>query len=667
MRALSPALLAAQQSPSHIPYVRVTAGNRIGGLVRLDWQRLYAGVEDDYFHALAIPADGSLIRARITPPSDGRKLYRQRVASPNPSSDISAWTYAGQYNCVVVAIAASGADVSIFWINTSREIRRIGSPDYGSSWGAPELIDYSPTAAITGLAAACKPNGDLALFFADQATLYVKKCVGGSWQPKSAWDKTTGDLSGVSAVYDAGWDLLVTGKDAGGNFMLWSLIFGDGGEVVAGNWSALSQMASAPAAAGFEYLRPFLDKPDVFRCFFIEKYSGSLAYNRPFWSHAVPGTTFLDSLWREPVPFDLASDYGLAMAHHGDYCWLCNPGGVWRAASGLQTLDPSADVVAIKQELGQDSGKLVVELRNDRGQYAAPGQGSLAALDIGAQLDFAPGYVTSAGGEVSAGQSFTVESYEHTSSGGRASLVLYAYDGWAALESWKARHQFRWNKSSADMSVKDMLSFILARAGINLVVISASALVSGYYPDFTINVNENGLRLIRNLLSLVPDLLFIEGNQAYLIDPSGSDPSVYGYGTDHPILEGRYGLGGLAANWAQVEGSDPATGSPIVSNTFNWTEIEALNDRIVQIEDPNLASTGDAEARGAAILRKAEIQSGSGSIRVPVNCGQQLYDVIEITDVRAGLSAEKRRVLGLSLSYSPARGEYQQRISLGEV
>ncbi|MBI2287572.1 MAG: hypothetical protein HYU83_01020, partial [Chloroflexi bacterium] len=212
MRSLTATLLAAQKGASHSPYVKVEATNRVAGVVRLDWERLYNGTEDDYFHAMTMPGDGSLIRARITPPADGRKLYRQRVANPGPSSDFSTWTYTNQYNCVVVAAASLGAEVSIFWINSSREIRCIKSTDYGVNWGSSELIDYSPTTAIYGLAAAYKPNGDLAIFFADQATLYVKKHVGGSWQSKVAWDKTTGDLSGVATVYDADWNLFVTGQ-----------------------------------------------------------------------------------------------------------------------------------------------------------------------------------------------------------------------------------------------------------------------------------------------------------------------------------------------------------------------------------------------------------------------------------------------------------------------
>ncbi len=666
MRQLSATLLSAQKQAAAAPCVRVEVKNQIAGVVRYDWSRLYSGPEADYLHALTMPGDGSLVRARIAPPADSRKLYRQRVASPGPGSDFSQWTYTSQYNAVVAAAASLGAEVSIFWINSSREIRRIKSADYGASWGSPEFIDYSPTTAIYGLAAAYKPGGDLAIFFADQATLYVKKNTGGQWQTKSAWNKTTGNLSGVAGVYDADWNLLVTGRDTGGSFRLWSLIYGDGGDVPAGSWSALKELASAPSGGDFEYRQPFLDKPDVYRCFFTEKFTGTEAYNRPFWSHSVLDTRFIDSLWRESVPFNLSSEYGLAIAHHGDYGWLSNPAGVWRAGLTARSLDLTADIISIKQELGENTGRLTVELRNDDGRYTSPGQGDLALLAPGFQLDFSPGYVTAAGSETSPGQAFSLEACEHTSSGGKASLILQARDGWAEVGDWRARNQLRWNKASDDMSIKDIMAFVLARAGLKLEAKSQSAVITGFYPDFTVSAGNDGKAVIEKLLSFVPDVLFMEGNKAYIVNPLSSDSSVYSYGAEHRIRDGRYRKGPWGLNRVQVGGYD-AGGALILADSFAWDEINRLYDRLRQIDDRNLGTVAETQQRGQAYLRQAEIKAAGGSILVPVNCGQQIYDVIDVTDARAGLGSEKKRVLGLVLVYQPERGEYSQRLWLGAV
>jgi hypothetical protein len=665
MRELSAALLAAQQQASAIPGVKVVVSNKIGGVVRLDWSRLYSGSEDDYYHSLAMPGDGSIIRARVTLPADSRKLYRQRVADPGTGSDFSQWSYTGYYNAVVTAAAALGSEVSIFWINSSREIRRIKSADYGVTWGSAELIDYSPTTAIYGLAAAYKSNGDLALFFADQATLYVKKNVSGQWQTKAAWDKTIGNLSGAAATYSGDWYLMVTGQDSAGSYKLWSLVYGDGGEVTAGSWSAQRELASAPSGGSFQYRQPFLDKTDACRCIFIEAFTGNEAYSRPFWSHSVPGKSYLDGLWRESVPFNLSSAYGLAIAHQGDYIWLSAPGGVWRAPLAVQNLDLTENIISLKQELDEKAGGLMVELYNGDGKYAAMGQGGLAVLDIGCRIEFSPGYTTSAGDEWSSGLSFSLEGFEHTRSGGQAGLKLYARDGWTALAEWEARHQFRWNKNTDDFNVKAIIAFILGRAGLKMEVKSQSAMITGFYPDFTVNPGDDGRAVIGRLLSFVPDLLFIEGDTAWLINPLADDSSVYSYGGTHVIREARYRRGAMDRNRILVEGDNG--GTLILADNFNWDEISRCYDRPGSLVDKNLGTLAEAQARGQAVLRKMEINAVGGTIVTPVNCGQQLYDVIDITDTMAGLDAAKRRVLGLKLVYQPRRGEYIQHIQLGGV
>ncbi|MFH1382601.1 MAG: hypothetical protein ABIH70_06865 [Chloroflexota bacterium] len=662
MRTLSATLLAAQKQASATPYVKVEAKNKIGGVVRLDWSRLYTGTEDEFFHAATMPEDGSLIRARITFPVDGQKLYWQRVANPGPSSDFTAWTYTNQYNCIVVAAASLGAEVSIFWINSSREIKRIKSTDCGVNWGSPEFIDYSPTTAVNGLAAAYKPNGDLAIFFADQSVLYAKKHVGGNWQAKSAWDKTTDDLSGVAVVYDTDWNLLITGQHSNGNFKLWSLVYGDGGGVAVGTWSTLKELASAPSDGDFQYAQVFLDKPDVCRCFYVEKFAGNEAYQRPFWSYSVPDTKFTDNLWHEPVPFNLSSQYGLAIIHGDDYGWLSCASGVWRASLTVQNLDLTADVLSLKQEITEGSGRLTVELRNDDGGYAS----LPALLGPGCQLEVSPGYITSQGSEYSAGQSFRLEAYEHVIAGGKASLFLYAHDGWSSIKNWQARHQFRWNKIINEMAVEDLLAFVLARVGLKLESQSQSALITSYHPDFTISPGNSGETIINRLLSFVPDLLFVEGNKACVVYPQSSDSSAYSYG-QHPVVEGKYRQAAWETNRVQVEGCNPANGQPVIVDSFAWEQITGLADRLHQLTDRNINSVIEAGQRGEAYLRKTEISSASGAILIPVNCGQQLYDVIDITDGRAGLIADKKRVLGLTLFYQPRRGEYRQQLSLGTV
>ncbi len=324
-------------------------------------------------------------------------------------------------------------------------------------------------------------------------------------------------------------------------------------------------------------------------------------------------------------------------------------------------------MLALRQEAEAASGKLVVELRNDAGQYTSPGQGELSVLDIGCQLEFSPGYRTENGDEASAGQHFCLAGYEHTSAGGTASLILHARDSWAAIADWRARHQFRWNRDAEEMSVRDILAFVLSRMGLKLAVKSESSVITGFYPDFTINSGNTGESILRKLLSFVPDKLFIEGATAYIVNPQSSDSYVYSYGGEHAVMEGRYYQGAWELNRVQVEGYDTGSDEMIVVDRFAWDEIDRLYDRLRQMEDRNIDTVDKAQERGDAYLRHAEVASTGGSILVPANCGQQLYDVVDITDIRAGLNAARRRVLGFVLVYSPRRGEYRQRLQLGSV
>jgi len=137
MRTLSSTLIAAQRSNSCLPYVKVGILDRVAGITRLNWARLYSGSEPDFHHAATMPGDGSLSRSRVDPAS--YQLYRQRVASPRPGSDFSPWTGV----CTVssasgIALASRGFRVLLFYVDTDqRTILVRESTGYGATFGSP--------------------------------------------------------------------------------------------------------------------------------------------------------------------------------------------------------------------------------------------------------------------------------------------------------------------------------------------------------------------------------------------------------------------------------------------------------------------------------------------------------------------------------------------------
>lgn len=114
--------------------------------------------------------------------------------------------------------------------------------------------------------------------------------------------------------------------------------------------------------------------------------------------------------------------------------------------------------------------------------------------------------------------------------------------------------------------------------------------------------------------------------------------------------------------WDQNEKRVRVT-APDVQGIYAWWR----GDDISRLWRVASRYTLEAEERGQAVLRDAGMGAEDGHIIVPTNCGQQLTDVIEVTDSRAGLAEAKKRITGITTDYRPQQGEYRQRLRLGAV
>ncbi|HET9476654.1 MAG TPA: hypothetical protein VFP63_04115, partial [Dehalococcoidia bacterium] len=133
MRSLTPELLAAQRSASAVPYLKAVASDRIGGIRRLAWTRLYTGSEADGYHAACMPSDGSLIRARVS----GGRVYYQRVTNPGAGSAFSSWTDLDAAANADVALCAEGTRVLLFYVDAAGLVIKVReSTDGGATLGA---------------------------------------------------------------------------------------------------------------------------------------------------------------------------------------------------------------------------------------------------------------------------------------------------------------------------------------------------------------------------------------------------------------------------------------------------------------------------------------------------------------------------------------------------
>ena len=246
-------------------------------------------------------------------------------------------------------------------------------------------------------------------------------------------------------------------------------------------------------------------------------------------------------------------------------------------------------------------------------------------------------------------------------------MVLHATDAWGLMEAWRARCQLTWLKDTK--TVKEVLIYILSRIGIPLSVQSQSTLITTLKPAFTIHPGQSGATALKRLLAMVPDVLFFREATAYLKHPQTSDSTDYAYylppGPDHhPLTQGRYREDVFNTNRVQVWGTQTPH---IMVDRFNWDDLHDVYDRLHQLNDLNIDTVTLAEQRADALLREAEIQATDGEIFVPMNCGQELWDVIEITDPRVNFQSQKYRLRALVIHYAVSKPEYRLKVVLGAL
>jgi len=84
-------------------------------------------------------------------------------------------------------------------------------------------------------------------------------------------------------------------------------------------------------------------------------------------------------------------------------------------------------------------------------------------------------------------------------------------------------------------------------------------------------------------------------------------------------------------------------------------------NNLQELAIPTTAHAGDV---ASAILAKMRLTGKRGVILIPPNCGQELFDVVQLSDSMANQSAVKFRVVGLRFEYNPKQARYEHRLIL---
>jgi len=709
MKTLTATLEAAQKRRHRRPYVEALVHDLERGVARLSWTRYYTGSEPESHHDIAIDGNDRMHRIRV----EGTTLYRQRTGSVFPGAfpylfpiplgehaDLSSWTVVTTACAGPCAIAASGQKVYIFWRTTGNVIGYRYSTNGGTTWSsAGTLASY---ADVLSMAAAwwTGGTGDNVVCFtlranelsaivwnSDTNSLVVQRIV--TFSAPHTYIIT--NTYGIGATYDqreVRMNVVFAARRAIAPYDTYELVRAQLSPTHF--FSSMESFVVVPEdPLDTDLLRheyPDCHAPaaaqdyDITRMTMIEKFTGTDPYKRPLTSHVVKDTDFLDTAYIEPRPLiDTESDFGLRMATNSLFWFLSRPDGLWTARRvPWASVDLTKDIIGLRLSTWQ-SPALTMELDNSRDRFASPGAAELASLRLRAELELRLGYVTPAGAEVVDGGRFWIDSWEYNATplrdprgANRATFTIYALDGWGLANRWTPRYQLRWNHAGVPHNVWMVLYKVLARIGIRLRDGSwpRSDAMLNFYPDYTLIPGQRGDNAIRRLLANVPDLLVFRGQDAFVKDPVATEPPSYTYAYPerrvgagrHAIQAGRYGAA-ITASRTRATGRD-AGANQVIADVIAW-ELQELHDQLIAEYDPNLDTHAGVQQRAESMLRRLSLDAGPGEILVPLNAGQELADVVEVTDHRAGIVSQSFRVQRLITAYDRRMGRYDQTITLG--
>jgi hypothetical protein len=177
--------------------------------------------------------------------------------------------------------------------------------------------------------------------------------------------------------------------------------------------------------------------------------------------------------------------------------------------------------------------------------------------------------------------------------------------------------------------------------------------------------------VIRQILSLSKCGIKAVGNPPVLHiayqDPAAATTYTYSLETHQfSIAEGEEDI--IIPNKIIVVDKLPSTNPPqaatyvgIATDTISYPLIGGCVDIIV---DGSVTSNATAQAKAEAIIANRLAQSKYGKIVVPMNCGQEVTDMVTVTDTRSGFNYQAR-VSRIDWEFDPAVNIYQQILTLG--
>jgi len=632
-------LIEAARSASATPYVRVRLSDRDAGVPRLRFSRWYQGTEDGGPSGAAVPADGSLLRAYIDPTT--AILAVQRVAMPSAVSDYTEWVplTTGEVTAGLGLHAAGTRSLLAYYDGSAIQVRE--STDSGATFGSATSV--ATVGSVTAVGCAIREDGAAIAVWAAGGVVYVSsRPAAGSWGSPAAWSHSLDAVNAIAVSDLEDWAILVSGEDDDGAPGCWSTRYGSGVGGPPGHWSALAPVLVGSPDLDVSYRATGLAQPGAARALLVESYAGTGAFDRAMLASGLAGGAFEDGEWRDPMPFEHASPWGVAAAALAPHAYLASSSGVWHAEVGGTPVDVTPSVLAAHYQ---------ADTRSERLRLILDASLLGTSPEVGIEIEFSPGYLTDAGYEFSLGRILWVTTVERQ----RGEVHVTAEGALGRLARWQAPRQIAW--AAGDATISTITRAIVGATGIRAVTGSGSFAASTLTPGFTVRAGESALAALMRLLVRLPDQAFGRGLDLRVVEHDPDEVATYAYGTTHPIhaIELRAAEG--TPGWARVLGTG-AVGEAV----------GPAEGGVAVILDATITSASVATARAEAALRRATLGEKRGMLEASPHPGHEPGDVIDVTDATLALDAEAFRITSVEFDYrKQPRAKYLMRLGLGNV
>ena len=134
----------------------------------------------------------------------------------------------------------------------------------------------------------------------------------------------------------------------------------------------------------------------------------------------------------------------------------------------------------------------------------------------------------------------------------------------------------------------------------------------------------------------------------------------------HAAVKGIYTGTSRRINRVYVVGMD-SDGNYVYAEAKNQTDIDLYGEFLRFYVDTTCTTAADAQIVADNILAKVRLETIRGGALIPPNLGQQLWDVIDVTDTVCKQVNAKYRVSGWRLTYNNEAGRFNQALSFTEV